>query len=179
VGSDAQFLELSSQDFSWPAWGCCWIGRGYWDFWYCDVNLSGPKAKAIVLNVGTRKPRAGPCTPQSTSCSQHRKLNISPGQPLWRGQTHCLWGLFTKSPYFWWLLHTRQCYPLSVFFSLDYSYIQLQCTELLQIQMHFSPLVAMNWRTFRLYWPVGRDIGKKKGREFLYYTASTPKQKPQ
>lgn len=61
------------------------------------------------------------------------------------------------------------------FFRLDHSSIQLQSIRLLLIQMHVSPLATVNYGTFRFYRLVGRDAGKKKGREFLCYTASKPK----
>lgn len=64
---------------------------------------------------------------------------------------------------------------LPIFFRLDHSSIQLQSIRLLLIQMHVSPLATVNYGTFRFYRLVGRDAGKKKGREFLCYTASKPK----
>ena len=134
------------------------------------VPLKGAKAHHAGHHGGwgTRMPR--------TPCFQHKGYNALPGQPFWGRRTFCLQESFHGvSQFLTRAVHQEVQPPHCPFFPPWSQSIQLQSLWLLLIQMHISLLAAVNYRTFRFYWLVGRDTGKEKGRGFLCYTASKPK----
>ena len=92
----------------------------------------------------------GPAAPWHVGSSQTRARTRVPciGRQI---LNHCATREAPVSQFLMSAVHQAVQPPHCLFSHLDRSSVQLQLIWLLRMQMHFSPLVAMSYRTFRFY----------------------------